>query len=54
MTTMTVEYECCGASYRVPIALRPGSLLLANAALGDTLIALVDASHDQQHPECSR
>jgi len=44
---MTVEYDC-GKSYEIPVALREDQTLLANAPLGDTLVALSDASHDQE------
>jgi hypothetical protein len=50
---VTIEYECCGTTYTTPTALRPGSLLLHNAALADTLIAMADAAHDAEHPTCA-
>jgi hypothetical protein len=41
---MTLEYDC-GARYEFPVALADGQTLLANAPLGDTLIAMADANH---------
>jgi hypothetical protein len=51
ITQMTVEYDC-GHVYSFPIALPEGSTLLHNAALGDTMLGMADATHDAEHPEC--
>ena len=48
---MTIEYGC-GDKYVIPVALQEDQTLLANAPLGDTLIALADASHDQTCLRC--
>lgn len=53
MTTwMEVEFGCCDSTYKVPVALGDDQLLLHQPALGDTMINLIEAQHDQEHPEC--
>jgi hypothetical protein len=49
---MTVEYEC-GHTYRFHVALPGMSSLLRHHSLGDTMLGMVDATHDAEHPECS-
>lgn len=51
MTTMTVEYEC-GHVYVIPLVLKDDQTLLRNAALGDQMLGMIDATHDQEHPQC--
>ena len=51
VTTMTVEFDC-GHTYQVPLVLRDDQLLLANAALGNQMDAMIQATHEQEHPEC--
>jgi hypothetical protein len=48
---MMVEYDC-GHVYTVPLVLRENQTLLANAALGDQMLRMIDATHDEEHPEC--
>lgn len=53
MTTwMTVEFECCGSEITLPVSLGDDQLLLHQPALGDTMINLMEAQHDREHPEC--
>lgn len=52
MQIITVEYDCCNAKYEFPTRLASDSLLLANPALGDTIIMHADALHDAEHPDC--
>lgn len=54
MQIITVEYECCGAVYDFPTRLASDALLLANPALGDTIIMNADALHDAEHPDCPK
>lgn len=49
---MTVEYGC-GHRYLVPLVLRDDQTLVANAALGDQMLAEIDATHDVHHPGCA-
>lgn len=51
-TVMDIEFECCGAVYSTPIALGEGQLLLRQPGLGDTLIAMAEQRHTDEHPEC--
>jgi len=53
LTDLTVTYDCCGAEYTAPVALRGDELLLSNPALGDTILGMADATHDRDHPECA-
>lgn len=45
MTTMTIEYDCGYTTSRAT-TLRNDQTLIANAALGDTLINQADVEHD--------
>ena len=49
---MTVDFECCGATYRLPTRLRDGQTLLGQTALTATLLSYAEASHDAEYPEC--
>lgn len=51
-TIMKVEYEC-GHTYIVPLVLRADQTLLHNAALGDQMIGMIDATHDAECAEAS-
>lgn len=48
MTEMTIEYED-GCKYTIPLVLRNDQTLLGHAALGDQIIAMVDAQHEADH-----
>lgn len=48
---MTVEYDC-GMVLDAPIVLKPGQLLIANAALGDQMLLMMDAQHDTTCTVC--
>jgi hypothetical protein len=54
MTTIEVDYNCCGAHYELPVRLRDDQSLLRHASLADTMLAYADATHDAEHPECLR
>lgn len=52
MQVVTVDYECCGATYRFPTRLSSEALLLTNDELADSVITQADALHDAEHPDC--
>lgn len=53
-TTITVDYDCCGARYRIPTAIPPTGSALHHASAVDTITMLADAQHAAEHPECPK
>lgn len=52
--TIRIDYDCCGATYRIPVRLRDDQTLLGNTALASTVLAWADAAHDAEHPACTQ
>jgi hypothetical protein len=53
VTTIQVDFECCGDVLVLPTALRDDQTMLANASLIDTLLMYAEADHSSRHPECA-
>jgi hypothetical protein len=51
MTTVIVEYDCCGRVYAVPTVVPVDGSALHHASAVDTVINIIDAQHEQDHHE---
>ncbi len=52
VTRIQITYDCCGSTYELNTAIPETGSALRHASAADTVIRIIDAMHDGDHPEC--
>lgn len=47
-----IDYECCGATYKIPTSIPDNGSALRHASAVDTVTFLADLAHHVEHPDC--
>ncbi len=54
MTTVTVEFDCCGATYTAPTTIPAAGSALRHATTVDTVLMFIETQHATEHPDCPK
>ncbi len=51
-TRITVDFDCCSATYTAPTTIPASGSALRHATTVDTVLLLIEAQHAADHPDC--